>query len=56
MNSYIIFFETIMDGYSSRQGYSIVEGMDKDSALYNFQRNFNLFSGEELEINRIEMD
>ena len=50
MNSYIIHWQTIVNSFSSRGGYSVIDAADKNEARRSLRRNLQLFKGETLRI------
>ena len=50
MSSYIIYWKTIVNSFSSRDGYSVVYAVNKSAARRELRRNLTLLKGETLRI------
>lgn len=50
MNSYIIHWKTIVNSFSARGGYCVIDAADKAAARRSLRQNLELFRGETLRI------
>ena len=50
MNTYIIHWKTIVNSFSARGGYCVIEAADNAEARRSLRRNLNIFKNETLRI------
>ena len=54
-STYIIHWKTIVNSFSARGGYSVIDAADKNAARRALRRNLNLIKGEGLRITSSEL-